>query len=160
LRGDDLALNPPTPAVWAWFFTAGAGRPRFAPLDAGRHFQETFDGPSFQITPPKICMNAPVTKVPGLTPDTPTAQRAQRKLGSAGVVQGRFRALYPIEIVAVDRSGAGADLWAYAGVDASQAALTQATKGLAGARFRVQLREADMLALSKTAWDRTPDCST
>jgi SAM-dependent methyltransferase len=36
-------------------------------------------------------------------------------------------------------------LWAYTGVDASQAALTKARDELAGARFQVQLCEADML---------------
>jgi tRNA (cmo5U34)-methyltransferase len=36
-------------------------------------------------------------------------------------------------------------LWAYTGVDASAAALSQARKELVGARFQVELREADML---------------
>jgi ubiquinone/menaquinone biosynthesis C-methylase UbiE len=50
--------------------------------------------------------------------------------GDASFIQGTF-----------ENTG----LWAYSGVDASQAALTQATKELAGARYQVQLREADML---------------
>lgn len=37
-------------------------------------------------------------------------------------------------------------LWAYTGVDASQAALAKARNELAGARFQGQLLEADMLA--------------
>lgn len=37
-------------------------------------------------------------------------------------------------------------LWAYTGIDASQAALAKAQDELAGARFQVQLLEADMLA--------------
>lgn len=37
-------------------------------------------------------------------------------------------------------------LWAYTGIDASQAALAKARSELAGARFQVELREADMLA--------------
>lgn len=37
-------------------------------------------------------------------------------------------------------------LWSSMGVDASHAALAQASKELAGARFQVELREADMLA--------------
>ncbi len=37
-------------------------------------------------------------------------------------------------------------LWAYAGIDASQAALSKAQAELAGARFQFQLLQADMLA--------------
>lgn len=51
--------------------------------------------------------------------------------GDAGFIKGTF-----------DETG----LWAYTGVDASQAALAKAQDELAGARFQVELREADMLA--------------
>lgn len=42
-------------------------------------------------------------------------------------------------------------LWAYTGVDASQTALAKARTELAGARFQVQLFEADMLAYLRAA---------
>jgi len=42
-------------------------------------------------------------------------------------------------------------LWAYMGIDASQAALGKARSELAGARFQVQLLEADMLAYLREA---------
>jgi len=32
VRGDDVALRPPTSAVGAWFFALGAARPRFCPF--------------------------------------------------------------------------------------------------------------------------------
>lgn len=51
--------------------------------------------------------------------------------GDTGFIKGTF-----------DETG----LWAYTGVDASQAALAKARNELAGLRFQVQLREADMLA--------------
>lgn len=51
--------------------------------------------------------------------------------GDAGFIKSTF-----------DESG----LWAYAGVDASQAALAHARDELAGARFRVRLVESDMMA--------------
>lgn len=50
--------------------------------------------------------------------------------GDAGFIKGTF-----------DATG----LWAYTGVDASQAALAKARGELAGSRFQVQLLEADML---------------
>lgn len=52
--------------------------------------------------------------------------------GDASFIQGTF-----------ENTG----LWAYTGVDASQAALAQATKELAGARFQVQFVKADMLVV-------------
>ncbi|MFM7034335.1 MAG: class I SAM-dependent methyltransferase [Planctomycetia bacterium] len=51
--------------------------------------------------------------------------------GDAGFIKGTF-----------DETG----LWAYTGIDASQAALAKAREELARARFQVQLLEADMLA--------------
>ena len=54
--------------------------------------------------------------------------------GDAGFIKSTF-----------DETG----LWAYTGVDASQAALAKARSELAGARFEVELREADMLAYLK-----------
>lgn len=51
--------------------------------------------------------------------------------GDAGFIKSTF-----------DETG----LWAYTGIDASQAALAKARDELAGARFAVELREADMLA--------------
>lgn len=51
--------------------------------------------------------------------------------GDAGFIKSTF-----------DETG----LWAYTGVDASQTALAKAEDELAGARFQVQLCEADMLA--------------
>ncbi|MFM8634190.1 MAG: class I SAM-dependent methyltransferase [Planctomycetia bacterium] len=51
--------------------------------------------------------------------------------GDAGFIKGTF-----------NETG----LWAYTGIDASQAALAKAQSELAGARFQVQLLEADMLA--------------
>jgi tRNA (cmo5U34)-methyltransferase len=51
--------------------------------------------------------------------------------GDAGLIKSTF-----------DETG----LWAYTGVDASQAALAKARSELAGARFEVELRDADMLA--------------
>lgn len=51
--------------------------------------------------------------------------------GDAGFIKGTF-----------DETG----LWAYTGVDASQAALAKAQTELVGARFEVQLLEADILA--------------
>ena len=50
--------------------------------------------------------------------------------GDAGFIKATF-----------DETG----LWAYTGIDASQAALAKARAELAGARFQVQLLEADML---------------
>lgn len=54
--------------------------------------------------------------------------------GDAGFIKGTF-----------DDTG----LWAYTGIDASQAALAKAREELAGARFQVQLLEADMLAYQR-----------
>jgi tRNA (cmo5U34)-methyltransferase len=51
--------------------------------------------------------------------------------GDAGFIQGTFT---------------DTGLWAYTGVDASQAALAKARSELSGARFQVQLVEADLLA--------------
>jgi len=51
--------------------------------------------------------------------------------GDAGFIQGTFT---------------DTGLWLYTGVDASQAALAKARGELAGARFQVQLVEADLLA--------------
>lgn len=51
--------------------------------------------------------------------------------GDAGFIKSAF-----------DKTG----LWAYTGVDASQAALAKARDELAGVRFQVKLLEADMLA--------------
>jgi SAM-dependent methyltransferase len=51
--------------------------------------------------------------------------------GDAGFIKSTF-----------DETG----LWAYTGIDASQAALAKARSELAGAKFQVELREADMLA--------------
>jgi SAM-dependent methyltransferase len=51
--------------------------------------------------------------------------------GDAGLIKGTL-----------DETG----VWAYTGVDASPTALSRARNELAGARFQVRLREADMLA--------------
>jgi SAM-dependent methyltransferase len=51
--------------------------------------------------------------------------------GDAGFIQGTFT---------------DTGVWAYTGVDASQAALAKAREELAGARFQVHLAEADLLA--------------
>lgn len=51
--------------------------------------------------------------------------------GDAGFIKGVFD---------------GTALWAYTGIDASPTAVAKAREELAGARFHVQLREADMLA--------------
>lgn len=51
--------------------------------------------------------------------------------GDAGFIRGTFT---------------DTGLWAYTGVDASQAALAKAREELSGARFQVQLLEADLLA--------------
>jgi cyclopropane fatty-acyl-phospholipid synthase-like methyltransferase len=48
-------------------------------------------------------------------------------------------------------------LWAYTGVDASAAALSQARKELAGARFQVELREADMLVALEAGMEADAD---